>query len=147
MTFRYSKRLASLELGLASVMALALYFDTQPMLWGWLLFSPLFLTLVLAGVHTYRYSLTVDGDYISVVDFTRTQYLVSEITAINVWIAKGERIAVVTFSDRSKLSFPSHLEDFDSLVELLRMRAKLPKPITESITPSSQSIDQPLNIA
>ena len=131
MTFRYSKRLAYLEWTVAVVMALALYINTQPMLWGWLLFLPLFLSIVFEGVRTYRYSLTVDGDCISVAGFRRAQYLVSEITAINVWTAKGERIAVITFSDRRKLSFPSHLQGFKDLVELLRKQSNLPKPISE----------------
>lgn len=131
MTFRYSKRLAYLEFTAALVMMLALYINTQPKLWGWFLFLPLFLSIVLEGIRTYRYSLTIDGDSISVAGFKRAQYLVSEITAINVWTAKGERIAVITFSDRRKLSFPSHLEGFKDLIELLRKQTKLTKPIFE----------------
>lgn len=132
MTFRYPKRLAYLEFTVALVMALALYINTQPMLWGWLLFLPLFLAIVFESVRTYRYALTIDGDCISVDGFIRAQYLISEITAINVWIAKGERIAVITFSDRRKLSFPSHLEGFKDLVEFLRKQTNLTKPISES---------------
>ncbi len=132
MTFRYPRRLAYLEFAVAVVMALALYIDTQPMLWGWLLFLPLFLSIIFEGARTYRYALTIDGDCISVAGFKRAQYLVSEITAINVWIAKGERIAVITFSDRRKLSFPSHLVGFKELVEFLRKQTNLPKPISES---------------
>jgi hypothetical protein len=132
MTFRYPRRLAYLEFSVALVMALALYVSTQPRLWGWLLFLPLFLSIVLEGVRTYMYALTIEGDCISVAGFKRAQYLVSEITAINVWIAKGERIAVLTFSDRSKLSFPSHLEGFKDLVDLLRKQTNLPQPISES---------------
>jgi hypothetical protein len=128
MAYRYSKRLALLEISAALVMLTALYISTQPMLWGWLLFTPLFLFVVAKGVRTYKYSLTINNDCITVVDFNkRAQYLVSDITAINVWPAKGERIAVITFWDWRKLSFPSHLEGFDDLVEFLRKQTKLQK--------------------
>jgi hypothetical protein len=128
MAYRYSKRLALLEISAALVMLTALYISTQPMLWGWLLFTPLFIFVVAKGVRTYKYSLTINNDCITVVDFNkRAQYLVSDITAINVWPAKGERIAVITFWDWRKLSFPSHLEGFDDLVEFLRKQTKLQK--------------------
>jgi hypothetical protein len=128
MTYRYSKRLAYLEIAAAMTMLVALYVATDPMWWGWLLFAPLFLYIIARAVHTYMYSLTIDGDRITVVDLNkRDQYLVSEITAIHVWPAKGERIAVITFGDRKKLSFPSHLDGFDELVGSLmeQTRSKL----------------------
>jgi hypothetical protein len=77
--------------------------------------------------------LTINDDCITVVDLNkRAQYLVSDITAINVWPAKGERMAVITFRDWKKLSFPSHLEGFDELVELLTKQTKLKKQTLES---------------
>jgi hypothetical protein len=131
MTYRYPKRLAYLEFTVALLMAAALYINTKPMLWGWLLFAPLFLYIVFVAYRTYSYSLTIDGDRISVSDSER-QYLVSDISAVNVWEAKGERIAVISFSDRSKISFPSHLAGFNDLVALLRKQANLPEPEGES---------------
>jgi hypothetical protein len=127
MTFRYPKWLAFLKFAAALLMLIALYVGTSPKYWGWLLFLPLFITLVVDGVLTYRYSLTVDGDRISLASYNSAQYRVSDITAINVWFAKGGRIAVVTFSDQRRLSFPSRLVEFDKLVELLRTQAKLPE--------------------
>jgi len=133
MAYRYSKLLAYLEITVALVMLIALYISTQPMIWGWLLFAPLFLFVLAKGVRTYKYSLTINGDHITVVDLNkRAQYLVSDITAINVWPAKGERIAVITFWDWRKLSFPSHLEGFDDLVESLRKQIKVKKQTLES---------------
>ncbi|WP_150102973.1 hypothetical protein [Sideroxydans lithotrophicus] len=120
--------MAYLEIAAALAMLVALYVGTEPKWWGWLLFAPLFLYIVARAVHTYRYSLTIDGDRITVVDLNKhDQYLVSEIAAINVWPAKGERVAVITFDDRKKLSFPSHLDGFDELVESLmeQSRSKL----------------------
>ena len=108
-------------------MAAALYINTKPMLWGWMLFAPLFFYIVFVAVRTYSYSLTIDGDRISVSNSER-QYLVSDISAINVWDAKGERVAVISFSDRSRISFPSHLDGFNDLVALLRKQANLAKP-------------------
>lgn len=125
MTYRYSKRLAYLQFAAAWVMLLALYINTEPKLWGWLLFMPLFFFVILQGVRTYRYSLTVDTDNIILDDIERAQYPVAEIAAINVWPAKGDRIAVITFTDRRKLSFPGHLEGFDNLVESLRKQKQL----------------------
>ena len=117
--------MAYLEIAAALVMLVALYVATEPMWWGWLLFAPLFLYIVVRAVHTYRYSLTIDGDRITIVDLNKCdQYLVSEITAINVWPAKGERVAVITFGDRKKLSFPSHLDGFDELLESLIEQTK-----------------------
>ena len=127
MTFRYPKWLAFIKFAAALLMLIALYVGTSPKYWGWLLFLPLFVTLVIDGVLTYRYSLTVDGDRISLASYNSAQHRVSEITAINVWVAKGGRIAVVTFSDQRRLSFPSRLVGFDKLVELLRTQAKLPE--------------------
>ena len=131
MTYRYPKLRAYFEFTVALLMGAALYIGIQPMLWGWMLFAPLFLYLVFKAIGTYRYSLTLDGDRITVSDSER-QYLVSEITAINVWDAKGARIAVITFADRSKLSFPSQLKGFDDLVALLRKQTNLPKPEREA---------------
>ncbi len=104
-----------------------LYVATNPKVWGWMLFLPLFLFIVYEGARTYSYSLTVDGDRISVAGFWPAQYTVSEITAINVWFAKGGRIAIVTFSDREKLRLSSRLTDFEGLVALLRRKANLPE--------------------
>lgn len=133
MTYRYSKRLVIFQLAAALAMLIALYIGTKPMIWGWLLFSPLFLFVVAKAVRTYKYSLTINDDCITVVDFNkRAQYQVSNITAINVWPAKGERIAVITFLDWKKLSFPSHLEGFDDLVALLTTKTKLQKQTLES---------------
>jgi hypothetical protein len=133
MTYRYPKRLALLELACAVLMAVALYVNTHPDFWGWLLFSPLFFYIVFVAVRTYRYSLTIDidGGQISVSDSER-QYRVSDIAAINVWDAKGEKIAVVTFADRNKISFPSHLDGFNDLVTSLRELTNLPKPASET---------------
>lgn len=113
-------------------MAIALYIGTQPMLWGWLLFAPLFLYIVYEGARNYSYAITIDDDFITVSGFDRAQYRISEITAVNVWLAKGGRIAVITFADQSKFNFPSHLRGFKDLVELLRTRTHLEKPVTES---------------
>lgn len=132
MTFRYSKWLAYSRFAAALGMAVALYIGTKPMLWGWLLFAPLFLFIVYEGVRSYRYSLTVDEEFISVGGLEPAQYRIAEITDIHVWVAKGGRIAVVTFADRSKLTFPSHLTGFKHLVELLRSRSNLEPPAAES---------------
>ncbi len=131
MTFRYSKIWTYLDLTVALAMSLALYIGLQPEWWGWLLFSPLFLYMVFEGVRKYNYSLSVDGDHISVGSFKTAQYPVSEITTLNVWFAKGGRMAVVTFADRRKFSFSSRLAGFDDLVTLLRTQAKLPEQISE----------------
>jgi len=125
MTFRYPKWLAYSRFVLAIGMLFTLYVATNPKVWGWILFLPLFLLIVYEGARTYSYSLTVDGDRISVAGFWPAQYVVSEITAINVWFAKGGRIAVVTFSDREKLRFSSRLTDFEGLVAMLRTKANL----------------------
>ena len=132
MTYRFPTWLAYTRYAMALAMLIGLYIGTKPMFWGWLLFAPLFLIIVYEGTRTYRYSLTVDDEFISVAGFKRARYRIAEITAINVWVAKGERIAVVTFSDHNKLSFPSHLTGFKDLVELLRARTHLEKPVEES---------------
>ena len=126
MTFRYSIKWIYIDLVVALAMTLALYILVQPEWWGWLLFSPLFLYLVFESVRKFRYSLTVDGDRITVGSFKSTQYPVSEATAVNVWDAKGGRMAVVTFADGSRFHFSSRLEGFDDLVRLLRTEANLP---------------------
>lgn len=132
MTYRFSKWLAYSRFAAALVMAIALYIGTKPMFWGWLLFAPLFLYIVYEGARSYSYSITIDDDVITVTGFKRAQYRISEIAAINVWLAKGERIAVITFADRSKFSFPSHLVGFEELVGLLRKKTNLEKPASET---------------
>lgn len=132
MTFRYSIRWIYIDLVVALAMTLALYILVRPEWWGWLLFSPLFLYLVYESVRKYRYSLTVDGAHITVGSFKFTQYPVSETTAVNVWNAKGGRMAVVSFADGSRFHFSSRLEGFDDLVRLLRTKANLQEPIPES---------------
>src|SRR5512139_3507327 len=99
MTFRYATKWAYIELVVALAMISAVYAGLQPEWWGWLLFSPLFLYMVFEGTRKVRYSLTVDGDLITVGSFRYAQYLASRITALNVWEAKGGRIAVVDFAD------------------------------------------------
>src|SRR5512146_963949 len=126
MTFRYSSKWIYIELVVALAMTLALYVRLQPEWWGWLLFSPLFLYLVYESVRKFRYSLTVDGDLITVGSFKSSQYTVSKTTAVKVWDAKGGRIAVVSFADGRRFHFSSGLEGFDDLVKLLRTKADLP---------------------
>jgi hypothetical protein len=109
-------------------MFVTLYVSTTPKVWGWLMFLPLFLFIVYEGARSYSYSLTVDGDRISVGGLECAQYPVSDITNINVWITKGGRLAVITFSNQGKLSFSSHLVDFEKLVALLRAQANIPEP-------------------
>lgn len=128
MTFRYAIKWAYIELVVALTMTSALYAGLQPEWWGWLLYAPLFLYLVFEGVRKVSYSLTVDGDRITVGSFRSSQYSVSKITAVDVWDAKGERIAVVAFADGSRFNFPSRLEGFDDLVGLLRTKANLSSP-------------------
>lgn len=128
MTFRYSAKWAYIEIIAALGMTLAMYAGLHPEWWGWLLFSPFFLYMVFESVRKIRYSLTVDGDRITVSSFNSAQYSASEITTLNVWDAKGKRIAVVAFSDGRRFNFPSRLEGFDELVGLLRTKANLPQP-------------------
>ena len=132
MTFQNPKWLAYTRFAGALIMLIALYVGTNPKFWGWLLFLPLFLTILYEGLRSYSYSLTVNDDRIIVGGFKPAQYRVSDITAVDVWFAKGGRMAVVTFADRKKLSFHSHLVGFEQLVELLRTKANLPEPTPES---------------
>ena len=132
MTFQNPKWLAYTRFAGALIMLIALYVGTNPKFWGWLLFLPLFLTILYEGLRSYSYSLTVDDDRIIVGGFKPAQYRVSDFTAVDVWFAKGGRMAVVTFADRKKLSFHSHLVGFEQLVELLRTKANLPEPTPES---------------
>jgi hypothetical protein len=120
--------LAYVQFAAALAMVAALYIGTNPKWWGWLLFSPLFLVIFYEGLRTYTYSVTVDGDRILLGGFKRSEFRVSEIVEINVWFAKGGRIAVINFADLGRLSVPSRLADFNKLVDLLRTQAKLPEP-------------------
>lgn len=126
MTFRYAVKWTYIELVVALVMALVVYAGLHPEWWGWLLLSPLFLYLVFECVRKVSYTLTVDDDHITVGSFRSTRYSVSKITEVNVWDAKGGRMAVVAFADGGRLHFSSRLEGFDDLVTLLRTKANLP---------------------
>jgi hypothetical protein len=128
MTFRYAIKWAYIELVVALAMTLVVYVSLKPEWWGWLLYSPLFLYMVFEVVRKVTYSLTVDGDHITVDSFKAARYSVSKITAVNVWDAKGGRITVVDFADGSRFHFSSRLDGFDDLVSLLRTKAKLPAP-------------------
>lgn len=128
MTFRYATLWAYIEFVVVSVMVLAVYVGLRPAWWGWLLFSPLFLYLLLEGIRKVRYALTVEGDLITVGSFRPVQYSVSGIRALNVWEYNGGHIAVVDFADGSRFHFPSRLQGFDELVRLLRTKAKLTSP-------------------
>ena len=132
MTFRNPKWLAYSRFAAALIMLVALYVGTNPKFWGWLLFLPLFLTILYEGLRSHSYSLTVEDDRIVVGGFKPAQYRVSDITAVDVWFAKGGRMAVVTFADRQKLSFHSHVVGFEQLVELLRTKANLPESAQDS---------------
>ena len=127
MTFRYAIKWAWFDVAAALAMTLALYAGLRPEWWGGLLFSPLFLYMVFESVRKVSYSLTVDGDDITVGSFRSTRHSVSKIKAVHVWDAKAGRIAVVDFVDESRLHFSSRLEGFDDLVGLLRTKANLPQ--------------------
>lgn len=128
MTFRYATPWAYIEFVVVLAMTLAVYVGLRPEWWGWLLFSPLFLYLVLEGVRKVSYALTVEGDLITVGSFKSMQYAASRITALNVWDYNGGHIAVVDLADGSRFHFPSRLQGFDELVRLLREKARLPSP-------------------
>lgn len=132
MTFRYPRWLAYIRFIVAVALAIALYIGTNPKFWGWLLFAPLFLFLVYEGVRSYSYSLTIGDDHITIGGFEPAQYPIPEISDVHVWDAKGRQIAVVSFADRRKFSFPSYLVSFKDAVDLIRTRAKLEKPVVES---------------
>lgn len=124
MTFRYAIKWAYIELVVALAMTLLVYVSLQPKWWGWLLYSPLFLYMVFEVVRKVGYSLTVEGDDISIGSFKTTRYSVSKISKLNVWEAKGGRIAVVDFTDGSRFHFSNRLAGFDDLVSLLRAKAR-----------------------
>jgi hypothetical protein len=92
------------------------------------MFSPLFAYLAYESVRKATYALTIEGDLIAVRGFKPAQYPASGITAVNVWDAKGRRIAVVAFADGRRFNFPSSLNGFDELVRVLRTKANLPEP-------------------
>ncbi|HEY5994908.1 MAG TPA: hypothetical protein VIU46_09965 [Gallionellaceae bacterium] len=117
-----------LNLAIALAMAFFMYDGLHPEWWGWLLFSPMFIYMAYETVRKAMYSLTVEGDLITVRVFKSLQYPVSGISAVNVWTAKGRRIAVIAFADGRRFNFPSMLKDFDELVRLLRTKANLPEP-------------------
>ncbi len=141
MTFRYAIRWTYIELVVAVAMTWSLYAGLHPKWWGWLLYSPLFLYLIFEGVRKVSYSLIIDGDRITVGSFKSTQYSVSKIATVNIWNAKGRRIAVVAFADGSRFSFSSHLQGFDDLVGLLRTKAGL---AIANLTPNNRH-DSPIS--
>ncbi len=128
MTFRYSLVRTWLNLAVALAMAFFMYDGLQPQWWGWLLFSPLFVYLSYESLRKALYAFTIEGDLITVHGFRSSQYPVSGIKSVNVWDAKGGRIAVVAFADGRRFNFPSTLARFDELVRLLRTRANLTEP-------------------
>ena len=100
-------------------------------IWGWLMAACISLCIVLASIYAWRYSLVVGDSDINVSSFGRKRFLISEISAINVWPGKGGRGAVIAFKNGEKLRFPSYLNRFDPLVALLREKAGLAKPVWE----------------
>ena len=128
MAFRYAIRWAYIELVVAVAMTWGLYAGLHPKWRGWLLYAPLFLYLLVEGIRKVSYSLTVEGDRLTVGSFKSNQYCMSKIATVNVWNAKGGRIAVVVFTDGNRFSFSDHLQGFDDLVGLLRTKAGLLSP-------------------
>ncbi len=125
MKFRYASQWAFIELLVALMMILAVSLKLKPDWWGWLMFAPLFGFLIFEGIRKATYSLTVEEDLITVGSFNSAQYVTSKIAAVNVWMAKGGRVAVVAFNDGNKFNFPSNVKGFDNLVDLLKAKAKL----------------------
>lgn len=117
-----------LNLVVALVAAFLVYDGLRPEWWGWLLFSPLFMYMAYESLRKATYSLTIEGDLITIRGFKPGQYSASGISAVNVWTAKGGRVAVVACSDGRRFNFPSRLEGFDELVRQLRSKANLPEP-------------------
>ena len=128
MKFRYAFKWSYIELVVVSAMTWVLHVGLHPEWWGWLLYFPLFAYMVFEGVRKVSYSLTVEGDSLTIVNYKVSYYSVSRIAAVNVWDAKAGRIAVVDFSDGNRFHFSSRLDGFDKLVSLLRTKAKLPSP-------------------
>jgi hypothetical protein len=84
--------------------------------------------MIIFGIYTYKYSCVVNDSSIIVNAFKQYHYLLADITAINVSMVKGGRIATVKFKDGRKLSFPNYMDGFKTIVELLRQKTGLPKP-------------------
>jgi hypothetical protein len=132
--FCFPRRLTVFGMVLAFLLlpwALADPGNQHVVIWGWLMFACIPACIVLASIYAWRYSLVVGEGDINVGSFSRKHFLISEITAINVWIGKGARNAVITFKSGEKVTIPSFLDRFDQLVALLRKKAGLAKPVWE----------------
>lgn len=128
MSFRYSFLRTWLNLFIALAMAIFMYDGLHPEWWGWALISPLFAYLIYESARKAMYAFIIEGDVITVRGFKPASYPASGITAVNVWNAKGGRVAVVAFADGRRFNFPSALSGFDELVRVLRTKANLPEP-------------------
>jgi hypothetical protein len=125
MKFRYASQWAYFELLVACLMTLAVAVKLKPEWWGWLLFAPLLGFMIFEGIRKASYSVRVEADLITVGSFNSAQYVATKITAVNVWMAKGGRVAVVALDDGTRFNFPSDVEGFDNLVGLLKTKANL----------------------
>jgi hypothetical protein len=95
---------------------------------AWLIVEPLPICMIFFGIYTFRYSCLVDDNSIIVTAFKQSQYLLVDITSIEVVIGKYVRVAVVKFKNGRKVSFSNYMDGFNAIVELLRRKTGLAKP-------------------
>jgi hypothetical protein len=108
-----------------------------------LLSSCWLLSGALYSVYLWRYAIVVDGNNLYIDGFSRKRYIISDITAINMLSSKSGRQANILFRYGMKITIYNQLSRFDELIELLKEKSGIAKPISE-LYASAFDPEQPL---
>lgn len=135
-TFRFPAALPYLEAIVACLLTAALFIPGRPahQISAAIVVptSILSLAILFLAARTYFYTLTVGQDEIVVRVFNSTTYKLRDAVKIEVVAGRGAKVAEVSFRDGRRLSIPSYLRGFPSLVATLRTLTNLPKKAWET---------------
>ena len=125
MKFQYPTWLVIFTPAIASPFPISIFLDDKMKSISesaWFALSCFGLIIFAMTVYIWKYSITVNGDDIYVSSIRRRHFQTSRISSVNVVSFWHGKSAVIAFESGENLSVPGGLQDFEKLIQLLKLK-------------------------